>query len=100
MNALCIYDRGSRWVEGIPLRSLGSIDACNAVYWYEGRNIAGIEHVYRDDSEALKKALVDHGILFDVCVPGKLVTNGVAERQVQEVINGTRVLLSQAGLPP
>ena len=98
MNALCIYDRGSRWTEGIPLRSLGAIDAYNAVYWYEGRNVAGIEHVYCDDSEALKKALSDHGILHDVSVPGKPVTNGVAERQVQEVINGTRVSVSYTHL--
>ena len=58
-----------------------------------------VGYAYCDDSPALKKALDMQRIRYDTSTPGQPKTNGIAERQVQEVINGTRVLLSKAGLP-
>ena len=55
--------------------------------------------MWTDRSEAIMKALDKHLIEFDTSIPGVPRTNGVAERQVQEVIYGTRVLLCMAGLP-
>ena len=55
--------------------------------------------MYCDDSAAIKKAMKMHHIQHDTSTPGQPKTNGIAERQVQEVINGTRALLSMAGLP-
>ena len=48
---------------------------------------------------AIAAALRAAGIRQETSTPGLPRTNGVAERQVQEVINGTRVLLVKAGLP-
>ena len=58
-----------------------------------------MKYVYTDDSNSLKCALRQLGIPHDVSAPGRPKTNGVAERQVKEVIHGTRVMLRQAGIP-
>ena len=58
-----------------------------------------IKYAYTDDSSALKAAVRQLGTPFDFSTPGRPKTTGVAERQVKEVIFGTRTLLRQAGLP-
>ena len=54
---------------------------------------------YVDDSPELAKALEELGTANDSSTPGVPRTNGVAERQVQEVVAGTRTMLLQGGLP-
>ena len=98
LDALMLYDRATRWVECYPVRTQTSADVCNCINHFEGP-YRKIDDCYCDGSATLKRALDDHQILNDSCVPGVPRTNGVAERQVQEVINGTRSLLCRAGHP-
>ena len=93
LNGLVIFDRGSRWLESYPIKSLSELDVYNRMQFFEGPSRHSvIQHVYSDDATALKKAMENLGILHDTAVPGQPATNGVAERQVQAVIGGTRAL--------
>ena len=98
LNALMFYDRGTQWIESFPTKTLGATEVYNLINAFEAPKEA-IEYAYCDDSAAIKKALKMHRIQYDTSTPGQPKTNGIAERYVQEVINGTRALLSNAGLP-
>jgi hypothetical protein len=53
---------------------------------------------YIDGSQELKGACKALGILRDVATPRRPQTNGVAERAVRRVLEGTRALLLARGL--
>lgn len=55
------------------------------------------EHVYSDNSKEIKKACDELGYLHDTCTPHRPATNGVAERAVRRVKEGTSCALDQSG---
>ena len=55
------------------------------------------EHVYTDGSKEFKAALDDLGMSHDTSTPYRPQTNGVAERAVRRVKEGTSCTLSQSG---
>ena len=59
-----------------------------------------IERFYSDRSGEFERALRDLHIVSDTSQPGVPQNNAVAERLVQDIIEGTRTALLRAGLPP
>ena len=59
-----------------------------------------IKYVYTDNSKELIKAVSDLGLVHGTSTPGRPQTNGVAERAVRTIVEGTRTVLEQAGFPP
>ena len=54
---------------------------------------------YSDNAGNIKKAMADLKIVHEFSLPGIPKSNGLVERYVQEVLQGTRVYLVQAGCP-
>ena len=54
--------------------------------------------IWTDSAPELIKACTDLGYLHDTCTPHRPQSNGVAERQVRKVKEGTRCMISQSGL--
>ena len=98
IDALLIYGRASTWIDCYPIRSKSADDAYNRFIYFMGP-YQQIKYVYTDDRIALEAVIRQLGIPFDWSMPGRPQTNGVVERQVKEVLFGTRTLLRQAGLP-
>ena len=86
LNSLCIQVRATCWLESIPVKTLDEIDSHNAIMAFEGPMSEGISYAYCDDSTSIKVALRGMRPMHDIAVPGNPRSNGVAERQVQEVI--------------
>ena len=59
-----------------------------------------IERFYSGRSGEIERALRDLHIVSDTSQPGVPQNNAVAERLVQDMIEGTRTALLRAGLPP
>ena len=59
-----------------------------------------IERFYSDRSGEIERALRDLHIVSDTSQPGVPQNNAVAERLVQDILEGTRTALLRAGLPP
>ncbi|MFM7982024.1 MAG: hypothetical protein ACKPKO_22165, partial [Candidatus Fonsibacter sp.] len=59
-----------------------------------------ISRFYSDRSGEIERALRDLHITSDTSQPGVPQNNAVAERLVQDVLEGTRTALLRAGLPP
>ena len=55
--------------------------------------------IYSDNAGNLKKAASNMGMNHEFSLPGVPKSNGLIERYVQVVLQGTRTLLIQAGLP-
>ena len=98
LDALVIFDRGTKWVDAFPVRSRTADDVYNCFINFAGSQQT-IKYCYSDDSKELQAALTQLKIPHDPSFPGRPRTNSVAERQVKEVIAGTRTLLIMAGLP-
>ena len=60
--------------------------------------IVECKHVYTDCSNQFQAALDDLGLSHDTSTPHRPETNGVAERFVRKVKEGTSCTLSQSGL--
>merc|ERR1712015_289229 len=56
------------------------------------------QHVYTDNSKEFIKALDDLGMSHDTSTPYRPQTNGVAERAVRRVKEGTSCALVQSGM--
>ena len=95
---MLIYDRATTWIDCYPVRTQSADDVYNKFINFIGP-LQEIKYVHSDDSAALKASLKDLRILHDQSIPARPKTNGVAERQVKEVVHGVRALLKQAGLP-
>ena len=98
LDSLLIYDRATRWIDCYPVRSQGANDVYNRFLQFIGP-WQKVKYVYTDDSAALKAALAELKICNDSSVLGQPKTNGIAERQVKEVVHGIRTILFKAGLP-
>jgi hypothetical protein len=59
-----------------------------------------IERFYSDRSGEIERALRELHIVSDTSQPGVPQNNAVAERLVQDILEGTRTALLHAGLPP
>ena len=98
VDALLLYCLGTRWMDCFAIKSQCHVSVHNSIKRFEGPKDI-VHYVYSDRSKAIMRALHDLKIMNDTSIPGIPRTNGIAERQVQEVIFGTRTLLVMAGFP-
>jgi hypothetical protein len=96
-SALVILDRATKWLECYPIADKSSDEVVRALKDCVGP--AG--HVglfYTDCSPELDKARKEMKWLHRTSTPGRPQSNGVAERAVRKVLEGSRTLCEHAGL--
>jgi hypothetical protein len=95
-SALVILDRGTRWLQCFPLPDKSSEAAIKAFTSFLGPRET-VQLFYSDNSQELINAAAAMGWPHDRSTPGQPQTNGVAERAVRAVLEGTRTILHHAG---
>ena len=98
-TAVVVMDRATRYLGVYPLGSKSADDAMEALQHFSGPTVA-VKQFYSDNAAELIRAAKDLGWPHDTSTPGRPATNGVAERAVKRVVEGTRTLLLHAGLEP
>ena len=97
-TAFIVLDRATKWMDAFLLLSKSALDTANALQDFLGPKDR-IESFYSDNSPELKIVAHDNGWEHTTSTPGRPETNGVAERAVRSVVEGTRTALEHAGLP-
>ena len=97
--AVVILDRGTGWIECHPVPDKTSASAQVALARFAGPRVK-VETFYSDNSEELRAAASALGWSHTTSVPGQPQTNGVAERAVRTVLEGTRATLEHADKQP
>jgi hypothetical protein len=95
--AVVVYDRGTRWLQCFPKLSNSSEHTKEAFLSFAGHT--AVRSFYSDRAPEFRAAARELGWEFHASVPGRPQSNGVAERAVRRVIEGTRVVLEQSGFP-
>ena len=97
-TALIIQDRAANWLAGYPSRTKNAEDTATSFRKFLGPQCQA-QHVFTDGSKEFEKALSDTTIckLHDTSTPHRPQTNGVAERAVRRVKEGTSCALVQSG---
>ena len=98
-EALVIIDRATGWIECYPLKSKRWEDAHLALIDFFGPGPKP-KFLYTDNSGELKRAIKELKTAHGTAIPYQPQSNGVAERAVRKVLEGTRTILLHAGLPP
>jgi len=96
--ALVVLDRGTDWVQCYPLPNKSRDEAIKAFTHFEGGKRCA-QLFYSDNAPELCAAADTMGWPHERATPGRPATNGVAERTVRSVLNGTRASLLHAGFP-
>ena len=94
--AMVVLDRFTQWLQGYPSKTK-TADECQ-IYLKEfvGPQCEP-QHVYSDNSKELIEALKDLKWRHDTSTPHRSESNGVAERAVRKVKEGTACTLVQSG---
>jgi hypothetical protein len=98
-DAVVITDRATGFLDCYPVRSKSAEDAYKAFQEFLGPRVFPLL-VYTDNSQELIRALTDLGVVHEKALPYRPQSNGVAERAVRRVLEGSRSVLLQSGLPP
>ena len=85
------------WLQGYPALTKSAEEIKKALPRFLGPGVKPT-YVYSDNSKENIKAFDDLGYLADFCRPHRSETNGIAERSVRRVTEGTRAVLAQSGL--
>ena len=94
--ALVCQDFGTKWIAGYPAPEKSGAESVKALQHFVGR--AKVKLLYSDGSGELEAATDTLVIPHDVSTPQRPQNNGIAERAVRRVIEGTRCCLLQSGL--
>ena len=94
--ALVIQDFGTKWLGAYPAPAKSAAESKTALQHFVGK--AKVKLLYSDGSGELDAASRTMEIPHDVSTPQRPQNNGVAERAVRRVIEGTRCCLLQSGL--
>ena len=95
---LVMYDRGTTYTGGFPQGTKDADDHKDSLREFLGS--APVQRFYSDCAPELIRAAKDLNLAHDTATPNRPDTNGVAERCVRKVVEGTKCLLAQAGFPP
>ena len=95
--AMIILDRYSRWLQGYACKSKSAAECIKYFKRFAGPQFKP-EHVYSDNSKELISACSELGWAHDTSTPHRSETNGVIERSVRTVKEGTSAALIQSGL--
>ena len=93
-----VYDRATKWKEMYPLVTKNSDDAYVSLQHFAGPD-AKIQSIFTDNSRELRKSIRWLKWHHKRSTPGISQTNAVAERQIRDILGGSRTLLSNAGRP-
>ena len=96
--ALTIYDLGTGFVGVYPSQSRAAEPTKQSLQSCVGRR--RVHCLYTDRAKELIATALALGIPNDFSMSGRPQTNGIVERQNQELKRGTKTLLAGAGLPP
>jgi len=94
---MIILDRYSRWLQGYACKSKSAAECIKYFKRFVGPQFKP-EHVYSDNSKELISACTELGWAHDTSTPHRSETNGVIERSVRTVKEGTSATLIQSGL--
>ena len=92
-----IQDQFTHWLQAYASHSKSSEETAKAVKRFLGPQTKA-KHAYTDNSKEFIKAFKDMDITHDTSTPHRPSTNGVAERAVRRVKEGTACTLVQSGL--
>ena len=95
-NIFVILDRYSQFLQAYAAKQKSTEETKKAFQRYFEPNQEP-EHVYSDNSKEIKKACDELGYTHDTSTPHRSETNGVAERAVRRVREGTAAVLTQSG---
>ena len=96
-TSLTVKDRGTGWVMGYPARGHTKTDIVEAIQDFKGPE--KVHYWYSDGALELHAACRAEGIRHDVADSDRHESNGVIERCNRTVIEGTKCLLYQSGMP-
>jgi len=94
--AYVIQDRASFWLQAYAALTKGAEEIKKAFQRFLGPD-GTCKHVYTDNSKEQIKAFEDLGLSHDTSTPHRPETNGIAERAVRRVKEGTSCTLAQSG---
>ena len=95
--ALIIQDAFTKWLEAHPSPTKSASKIVLQVQRFLGPGVKA-SHAYSDNSKEIIKAMEDMGIVHDTSTPNRSETNGVIERAIRRVKEGTSACLVQSGL--
>ena len=96
-NACVILDRATQWLQSYGAPTKSTPDTKVAFRRFLGPGVEP-KHVYTDNSKEFKLALQELNFIHDTSTPHRPQTNGIAERAVRRVKEGTSCALYQSGL--
>ncbi|MDP7560267.1 MAG: DNA cytosine methyltransferase, partial [Planctomycetota bacterium] len=94
--ALVILDRATQWLQSYATKTKNTEDTTAGFLRFLGPQQKA-QHVYTDNSKEFRKSLKGLGISHDTATPHRPQTNGIAERAVRRVKEGTSCALQQSG---
>ena len=97
--SLIIQDRFSKWLRAHAAHSKTALETMAGLLRFLPPQCRP-EWIYTDGSLEFEKACKELRWRHDTCLPYTPQTNGIAERAVRKVKEGTSCLLSQSGLSP
>ena len=95
--AWVIQDQHTKYLMSFAASTKSAADTKKAFQRFLGPQVKP-KHVYTDGSNEFERALKDLDILCDTATPYRAETNGIAERAVRRVKEGTSCTLVQSGL--
>ena len=96
--ALILLDTATKWMGCYPSATKSAADTLQALQNFVGPR-EKVEYFYTDNSGELAAAAKTLGWRHDTSTPNRPQTNGMAESAVRKVLEGTRAVLLQSGLP-
>ena len=95
--SLVIQDAFTKWLASCPCRTKTAEEVILQIQRFLGPTVKA-KHAYSDNAKEFIKAMQDMGIVHDTSTPNRSETNGVIERAVRRVREGTSACLVQSGL--
>ena len=94
---LVIQDGYTKWLQSIPCKTKSAHETRLGILNFLGPQLKA-KHAYTDNSKEFIKCFEDLGIPHDTCTPHRHETNGVVERAVRRVKEGTSSAMVQSGM--
>ena len=95
--ACIIQDAYTGIIGAYPCPTKSAVETTKSFQRYLGPDVKA-KHVYTDNLKEFQCSLADLAVSHDTCTPYTPATNGIAERAVRRVKEGTSACLVQSGL--
>ena len=95
-----LRDHATKFKQLYPAATKSAKECEIALKRFQGPRISDrITHLYTDGAPEILRAGKDLRTCHDTSTPYRSATNGLAEREIRNVLEGTRTLLERSGLP-